>query len=63
MFIDYKSNIFKYSFICLRYKFFDSEVCDPNDSINLNQLHKTDNNLIMNTPTAPRTPESSQGSR
>ncbi|KAF5281258.1 hypothetical protein FQA39_LY05144 [Lamprigera yunnana] len=39
----------------LNFRFFDNEVCDPNDSISLHPLHSTG---VMNTPTAPRTPES-----
>lgn len=37
------------------FRFFDNEVCDPNDSISLHPLHSSG---VMNTPTAPRTPES-----
>ncbi|XP_025829519.1 probable serine/threonine-protein kinase DDB_G0282963 isoform X1 [Agrilus planipennis] len=44
----------------LNFRFFDHEVCDPNDSISLHPLHSTG---LMNTPTAPRTPESTTCSR
>ncbi|KAF2904882.1 hypothetical protein ILUMI_01299 [Ignelater luminosus] len=44
----------------LNFRFFDNEVCDPNDSISLHPLHSSG---VMNTPTAPRTPESTSHSR
>uniref|UniRef100_A0A1Y1KPL3 PDZ domain-containing protein n=2 Tax=Photinus pyralis TaxID=7054 RepID=A0A1Y1KPL3_PHOPY len=37
------------------FRFFDNEVCDPNDLVSLHPLHSSG---LMNTPTAPRTPES-----
>lgn len=44
----------------LNFRFFDNEVCDPNDSITLHPLNSSG---IINTPTAPRTPESTSHSR
>lgn len=47
---------FNNNFINFRYKFFDNAVLSPNDSIS---LHPLSSSGIQNTPTAPRTPESS----
>ncbi|RZC33391.1 golgi-associated PDZ and coiled-coil motif-containing protein-like, partial [Asbolus verrucosus] len=38
------------------FRFFDGEVCDPNNHSSLNPSNSLD---VLNTPTAPRTPESS----
>ncbi|CAG9814214.1 unnamed protein product [Phaedon cochleariae] len=40
------------------FKFFDEEVCDTNNPTNINRTDE-----ILNTPTAPRTPDSLSGSR
>ncbi|XP_044742910.1 Golgi-associated PDZ and coiled-coil motif-containing protein-like [Chrysoperla carnea] len=45
-----------------QYRFFDTEVCDSNDPINLQPLlHGT--GAMANTPTAPRTPDFNEQSR
>lgn len=46
-------------FLISSYRFFDTEVCSSNDLQSLNAV----NSAVMNTPTAPRTPESLSNSR
>lgn len=41
------------------YRFFDTEVCSPNDSITLHSLNTVG---VVKTPTAPRTPDSTSQS-